>query len=94
MDESAGLENRSTGNCTVGSNPTLSAITLDLLSHQGDPRLNQIWNALFPSSSSPSLFIPANLRHSRECGNDGAVISRAMPRTPDSRVLTRMLRLC
>ncbi len=25
MDESAGLENRSTGNCTVGSNPTLSA---------------------------------------------------------------------
>ena len=30
MDESAGLENRSTGNCTVGSNPTLSAT---LLSH-------------------------------------------------------------
>ncbi len=25
MDESAGLENRCTGNCTVGSNPTLSA---------------------------------------------------------------------
>ena len=25
MDESTGLENRSTGNCTVGSNPTLSA---------------------------------------------------------------------
>ena len=25
MDESAGLENRSTGDCTVGSNPTLSA---------------------------------------------------------------------
>ena len=30
MDESAGLENRSMGNCTVGSNPTLSAT---LVSH-------------------------------------------------------------
>ena len=30
MDESAGLENRSTGNCTVGSNPTLSANTPQL----------------------------------------------------------------
>ncbi len=42
MDESAGLENRSTGNCTVGSNPTLSATSLSVLERPCTNRISTI----------------------------------------------------
>ena len=50
MDESTGLENRSTGNCTVGSNPTLSATTpsrnvplIPIKHHGGTQWCGNIW---------------------------------------------------